>query len=116
MAVLDSAQGWILVAVIGCITALFAYFIDIAEASIFDYKEGFCTKVWYWTRAECLPWSKSVRQMADLVAGYTSFRSRQQMDRLRSLHWGLLTLFGVLLPDPAFQDRCAVKHVDSNLR
>jgi len=49
----DSAQGWILVAVIGCITALFAYFIDISEASIFDYKEGFCTKVWYWNRAKC---------------------------------------------------------------
>jgi chloride channel 3/4/5 len=49
----DSAQGWILVAVIGCITALFAYFIDVTEASIFDYKEGFCTKVWYWNRAKC---------------------------------------------------------------
>src|ERR1700733_3776172 len=67
----DSAQGWILVAVTGCITALFAYFIDVTEASIFDYKEGFCTKVWYWNRAKCChganqcakwrTWSQAIR-------------------------------------------------------
>jgi chloride channel 3/4/5 len=49
----DSAQGWILVAVIGCITALFAYFIDVTEASVFDYKEGICRNFWYWSRAKC---------------------------------------------------------------
>lgn len=54
----DSAQGWILVAVIGCITALFAYFIDVAEASVFDYKEGICTNGWYWGRAKCCKGSR----------------------------------------------------------
>ena len=49
----DAAQGWILVAIIGCITALFAYFIDVTEATIFDYKEGICTNVWYWGRLRC---------------------------------------------------------------
>jgi chloride channel 3/4/5 len=49
----DSAQGWILVAVIGCITALFAYFIDVTEATVFDYKDGFCINVWYWSRVKC---------------------------------------------------------------
>ena len=49
----DSSQGWILVAVIGCITAFIAYFVDVTEAAIFDYKEGICTTAWYRTRAKC---------------------------------------------------------------
>lgn len=36
----DGAQGWILVAIIGVITAGFAYFINITEVIIFDYKMG----------------------------------------------------------------------------
>ncbi len=49
----DSAQGWILVAVIGCITACIAYFVDVTEASIFDLKEGYCGDGWYWSRNKC---------------------------------------------------------------
>lgn len=49
----DSAQGWILVAVIGCITALFAYFVDVTESAIFDFKEGLCVDTWYASRVRC---------------------------------------------------------------
>ncbi|KAL1998669.1 hypothetical protein VTN02DRAFT_5768 [Thermoascus thermophilus] len=43
LALFDGSQGWILVAVIGCITAQVAYFVDVTENAIFDLKEGFCT-------------------------------------------------------------------------
>jgi chloride channel 3/4/5 len=49
----DSAQGWILVAIIGCVTACVAYFVDVTEASIFDLKEGYCSNKWYWSRSKC---------------------------------------------------------------
>ena len=49
----DSAQGWILVAVIGVVTALIAYFVDVTEAAIFDLKEGYCENHWYWSRSKC---------------------------------------------------------------
>lgn len=39
----DAAQGWILVAIIGFITALIAYFVDVTETAVFDIKEGYCT-------------------------------------------------------------------------
>ncbi|PGG95990.1 hypothetical protein AJ79_09781 [Helicocarpus griseus UAMH5409] len=49
----DGAQGWILVAVIGCLTACVAYFVDVTENAIFDIKEGFCTESWFISRRRC---------------------------------------------------------------
>jgi chloride channel 3/4/5 len=49
----DGAQGWVLVAIIGVITAGFAYFINVTEATIFDYKEGHCTTAWWLSRRKC---------------------------------------------------------------
>ena len=49
----DGAQGWILVAIIGCITACIAYFVNVTEASIFDIKEGHCKEGWYFSKRKC---------------------------------------------------------------
>ncbi|KAE8145643.1 chloride channel [Aspergillus avenaceus] len=49
----DGAQGWILVALIGCITAAIAYCVDKTEAVMFDLKEGFCTTRWFHSRQAC---------------------------------------------------------------
>ena len=49
----DGAQGWILVAIIGCITACIAYFVNVTETSIFDIKEGYCKEGWYFSRRKC---------------------------------------------------------------
>lgn len=53
LALFDSAQGWILVAVTGCITAAIAYFVDVNENAIYDLKEGFCTSTWFLSRTKC---------------------------------------------------------------
>ena len=49
----DGAQGWILVAIIGIITAVFAYLITVAETSIFELKEGFCSGSWTSRKSAC---------------------------------------------------------------
>ena len=49
----DSAQGWLLVALVGCITALITYFVDVTESAIFDIKSGYCQGDWSHNRAEC---------------------------------------------------------------
>ncbi|KAL4785490.1 chloride channel [Aspergillus varians] len=53
LALFDGAQGWILVALIGCITAAIAYFVDVSEDFVFDLKDGFCTKRWLSSRGNC---------------------------------------------------------------
>src|SRR6478735_3301530 len=45
--VFDGAQGWILSALCGFLVALMAYTVDVAESTVFDFKEGYCSKAWY---------------------------------------------------------------------
>ena len=52
-ALFDGAQGWILVAIIGCITAGIAYLIDVTESAIFDYKTGYCSYNWRYSKRKC---------------------------------------------------------------
>ena len=42
LAAFDGAQGWILSALVGCITACIAYMVDVSEAPVFDWKDGYC--------------------------------------------------------------------------
>jgi chloride channel 3/4/5 len=49
----DGAQGWILVAIIGVITACIAYFVNVTETVIFDYKNGFCSYSWSLNKKKC---------------------------------------------------------------
>lgn len=49
----NSAQGWILMVLIGICTACVAYFVDVTDAAIFDIKSGYCRKAWYAGRVRC---------------------------------------------------------------
>lgn len=49
----DGAQGWILVAIIGFITACIAYFVNVMETVVFDIKQGYCEDGWYFSRRKC---------------------------------------------------------------
>lgn len=48
--IFDGAQGWILSALCGFIVALMAYTVDVAESTVFDFKDGYCTRAWYLNR------------------------------------------------------------------
>lgn len=43
----DGSQGWILSALSGVIIALIAYTVDVAESTVFDFKDGYCGRAWY---------------------------------------------------------------------
>jgi len=42
-AAFDGAQGWILSALVGFLTAVMAYVVDVSEAPFFDWKDGYCS-------------------------------------------------------------------------
>jgi chloride channel 3/4/5 len=42
----DSAQGWILSALVGFIVAVLAYAVNVSEATAFDFKDGYCARHW----------------------------------------------------------------------
>ncbi|KAL1622716.1 hypothetical protein SLS54_004735 [Diplodia seriata] len=53
IAAFDSCSGWIAVAIIGSITACIAFVVDVAEATISDWKLGYCTTNPFLSREAC---------------------------------------------------------------
>lgn len=51
----DGCQGWILSALCGFVIALIAYAIDVAESTVFDYKDGYCARAWHLNEKNCCP-------------------------------------------------------------
>jgi chloride channel 3/4/5 len=49
----DSCQGWVAAALIGLFTAIVAFLVDVAEATISDYKVGFCSSNPFRNRETC---------------------------------------------------------------
>jgi len=43
LAFFDGTQGWLLSALVGFLTATIAYLVDVSEAPVFDWKEGYCS-------------------------------------------------------------------------
>ncbi|OKP10882.1 H(+)/Cl(-) exchange transporter 3 [Penicillium subrubescens] len=82
----DGAQGWVLVALIGCITAAIAYFVDVTEDAIFDMKMGYCAHKLFASKSECC---------GEGVTTCTNWRSWSQIFRASSSEnqWVDFTLF-----------------------
>lgn len=49
----DRLSGWVVVTLVGFITACIAYCIITSERWLFDVKEGYCTTNWRRTRGTC---------------------------------------------------------------
>ncbi|OHW93911.1 voltage gated chloride channel [Colletotrichum incanum] len=49
----DQSQGWIAAAIIGALTALVAFFVDVSVATVSDWKEGYCKNNALLDRGRC---------------------------------------------------------------
>jgi chloride channel 3/4/5 len=43
----DASQGWILSALTGFVVAVIAYTVNVTEATVFDFKDGYCARGWW---------------------------------------------------------------------
>ena len=51
----DKSLGWIIVTIVGCLTALVAFLIVRTEQLLFDTKEGYCESSWWKAKRFCCP-------------------------------------------------------------
>ncbi|KAK4123670.1 hypothetical protein N657DRAFT_573235 [Parathielavia appendiculata] len=51
----DGAQGWLLSALVGFIVAVLAYVVNVSEATVFDFKDGYCARGWLISEKKCCP-------------------------------------------------------------
>lgn len=124
---LDGSQGWILSALCGFVIALIAYTVDVAESTVFDYKDGFCARAWYLDEKvrnkfgtsmscyeitdlglEMLP-SWILRRLEKLVQCVEQQAIWPEMDRLQHIpHLRALSLCSFLLDCSVDQNCCTV--------
>jgi chloride channel 3/4/5 len=57
----DGTQGWILSAIVGFIVATIAYCVDVSEAPVFDWKDGYCSLGFFMNEKVSKPWLLSNR-------------------------------------------------------
>ncbi|PCG96994.1 Chloride channel, voltage gated [Penicillium occitanis (nom. inval.)] len=91
LALFDGAQGWILVAVIGCITAAIAYFVDIADKHVFELKDGICTTSWLSDRRTCCAGERSCDAWSSWsqLVGFSRF-DNESVDFIFYVFWAVL--------------------------
>jgi chloride channel 3/4/5 len=51
----DRAMGWVIVTIVGFLTAIVAWAIVRAEQWLFDFKEGYCAGAWHKSKRMCCP-------------------------------------------------------------
>ncbi|KAK4662084.1 uncharacterized protein QC763_710480 [Podospora pseudopauciseta] len=68
----DGAQGWILSALVGFIVAVLAYAVNVSEATVFDFKDGYCQKGWLINEKRCCPHGPCVdwRDWGEVLNGW----------------------------------------------
>lgn len=52
---LDRSIGWVVVSIVGFLTAIIAFLITRSEQWLFDFKEGYCEWAWYNSKRFCCP-------------------------------------------------------------
>ncbi|KAF2472014.1 chloride channel-like protein 3 [Lindgomyces ingoldianus] len=53
LSMFEASSGWIAVVIIGALTACVAFVVDVAEATVSDWKLGYCTKNPFLSREAC---------------------------------------------------------------
>lgn len=51
----DRTVGWLVVSIIGFLTAIIAFLITRSEQWLFDFKEGYCHSAWFKSKRFCCP-------------------------------------------------------------
>lgn len=75
LVMLDGVQGWILSALSGFLIALVAYTVNVSESTIFDFKDGYCSRKWYLRERASEPARNDTTIVADDLLGLLSRRS-----------------------------------------
>jgi chloride channel 3/4/5 len=60
--IFDKSLGWLIVTIVGFLTALIAFFVVRCEQLLFDMKEGYCRHSWWKAKGFCCPSLEDLEQ------------------------------------------------------
>ena len=81
---MDRSLGWVIVTIVGFLTAIVAFMIVRSEQWLFDIKEGYCTSGWYKAKRFCCPVYDE--RVASVHPSFLSFTERDACSKWRL--WG----------------------------
>jgi chloride channel 3/4/5 len=61
---IDKSLGWIIVTIVGFLTAVVAFLVVRSEQLLFDWKEGYCVDGWGKSKRFCCPAEQTAGRMA----------------------------------------------------
>lgn len=85
----DGSQGWLAAALIGFLTAVVAFLVDVAEATVSDWKDGYCSTNVLQNRDGCC---RTVLHLAEDCVDWTSWS--KVYARSYSIYVAFALLFG----------------------
>lgn len=94
----DSCEGWIASALIGILTACVAYIVDVAVATVSDWKIGYCTTNLFASQEICCAPRASTRPFEDASSETCSAWRDWTNDYWRGfgIYLGFALLFGII--------------------
>jgi chloride channel 3/4/5 len=91
----DACQGWVAVAIIGILTACVAFMVDIAEATVSDWKYGYCTTNPFWNRIGCC--ASELSGLIDVGENCSAWHTwSHEFGSAFGIYTGFALLFGIV--------------------
>jgi chloride channel 3/4/5 len=90
---LDRVSGWLIVTVVGFLSAVVAFLIVRSERWLFDFKEGHCTGGWWKSRSMCCAYlegtSSLVESQCEAWQTWDQLIHPGKDNRAWHLHWAM---------------------------
>ncbi|KAI0084872.1 chloride channel [Irpex rosettiformis] len=74
---IDRSVGWVIVTIVGFLTAVVAFCIVRSEQWMFDLKEGYCGDAWYRSKRFCCPPADEASQYLPLRSSFLTYADEE---------------------------------------
>jgi chloride channel 3/4/5 len=99
--VIDKSLGWIVVSIVGFLSAIVAFVVVRSEQWLFDMKDGYCKNAWWKTKQYCCPQDGAgelrafLRVSVDECPNWKSWENMFGEENNVGLGYGMYTLIAV---------------------
>ncbi|GKT44834.1 H(+)/Cl(-) exchange transporter 4 [Colletotrichum spaethianum] len=109
----DQSQGWIAAAIIGALTALVAFVVDVSVATVSDWKEGYCKKNAFLDRGRCC-WDVAETDVCDAWNPWVDERQEGGYFASYAVYVLFALLFGLVAGNVTMTTKASLPAVDAD--
>lgn len=113
----DACSGWIAVAIMGCLTAVVAFIVDICVATVSDWKLGYCKRNPFMDREGCCKGRTPFLRLNDLAGEQCTEFQEWSGDFWKSfgIYMAFALIFGIISASATLTTKRALPTPESSL-